>query len=132
MFSGHDYVRKDKGTAGKFGLRAKPPSRRPTLHKHKKHPYEITSRQIGLTVKRTVYSVTIHGEQGERLNYISDIPSAAAAEKAAETWIDQALLRRPKYTRSPLYKHLAPEVQAVEEVRSKLDAELQAAQRASE
>lgn len=123
MFSGQYHVRKDSGSSGKFAHVSMSGAKKPDQHKYKKHPYEIHSRQIGLTVKRTVYSVTIHGEQGERLNFIGDIPSPMAAQKAAETWIDQAIRRRPKYARSPLYKHLGPDVQAVEEVRRKLETE---------
>ena len=44
-------------------------------HGYRLHRYEISSRKVGMTVKRTLYSVTILGEAGERLTFLTDLPT---------------------------------------------------------
>ncbi len=79
-------------------------------HGYKLHKCEISSRQIGLTVKRTTYSVTILGEIGERLTFLTDLPTSVAAKKAAEAWIDKDLRRRARLHRPlrPMHSPPAP------------------------
>jgi hypothetical protein len=77
-------------------------------HGYKKHKYEINSRQVGLTVKRTTFSATITNEFGERLTFLTDMPTSVAAQKAAEAWIDGELRRRPKLQRRLRPQHSPP------------------------
>ena len=76
-------------------------------HGYKLHKYEISSRQVGMTVKRTTYSATILGEVGERLTFLTDLPSSLAAKKAAEAWIDREIRLRPKLRRLLRPRHLS-------------------------
>jgi len=107
MFSGHYHVRRDGGDLGKFSHVPVIGGHHVNQRGYRKHQYEVASRKIGLTLKRTMYNVTIHGEQGERLTFLTDLPSQSAAEKAAEAWIDRTIRRRPKGLRPIQPKPLA-------------------------
>jgi hypothetical protein len=109
---------REANESGKFGHVPVAGVHRIDNHGYKQHQYEISGRQVGLTVKRTTYSVTILGEFGEHLSYLTDLPSTLAARQAAESWIDREIRRRPKRRRMHNGKYIpapvAPHVEAAD------------------
>lgn len=85
---------REANESGKFAKVAVAGVHRIDNHGYKSHTCEISSRQVGVTVKRTTYSVSIFGETGEQLTFLADLPSSHAAKKAAEEWIDLEIRRR--------------------------------------
>lgn len=74
---------------GKFHQRAKTGLSQLAQVEHRGWSYQFTSHQIGTSVRRTSYSVTIADPDGHRAEYLRGFSSLDQASEAAREWIDQ-------------------------------------------
>jgi len=77
--------------SGKFRPRAKFGIDQQAGKSHRGWSYSLISHQMGISVKRTSYNVSISDPQGNRVEYLRGFSSITQAEVAACEWIDEVV-----------------------------------------
>lgn len=68
---------------------------------HHDFRFYISRRTVGMTIKRTSYSVSIDWPEGGQAAFLADLPTLAAARQAAEAWIDAHVKPSPETKSKP-------------------------------